>query len=270
MIILQWYHLHVIALELPEGLLIYADSLLLGVSLALGLLWAAWQAPQTVPEIPPAALLDAGLISASGALLGGRLAYVFQNLAYFTAQPLETLQVFQGGLAWEGAWLGAALALAAFAALSMKPLGRLADGLLPAAAVLTAGAWLGSWLAGRAYGLPVGPPWGLPAPDAWGEVALRLPVQAAGALFTLGGFAWLQSRSRIYRRPGLAASLAWTGLAGELACLSLLIADPVPSWVGLRYDTWAALGYAILGIGCLLFSLAPKRLQTGVRGSAET
>lgn len=242
-----------IALELPEGLLLYVDSILIGLGLALGLLWTAWLADEA------SGLLDAGLACAAGALVGGRIAYASQNAAHFLEHPLQALQVFQGGLAWEGAWLGAVLAAWVFAALTHTSLARLADRLLPLAAMLAASAWLGSWLVGRAYGPPLAAPWGFPAPDAWGEITLRLPVQGIGALLTLGGFAWLNSLPRIYRQPGLAASLFWTGLALELVVLSSLIVDPISTWFSLRLDTWAALFYLAAGVVLLAYNLHRRR-----------
>src|SRR6266480_3037530 len=51
-----------------------------------------------------------------GIILGGRLGYVlFYNPTYFAAHPLESLQLWKGGMSFHGGFLGCVLAVILFA-----------------------------------------------------------------------------------------------------------------------------------------------------------
>src|SRR3979409_2444276 len=51
-----------------------------------------------------------------GIILGGRLGYVLvYNPGYFAAHPLETLQLWKGGMSFHGGFLGCVIAVVLFA-----------------------------------------------------------------------------------------------------------------------------------------------------------
>lgn len=246
---------------LPGGLLVHAFSLLLGLGAGLGLAWAAGRAkPRRV-----SGLLDAGLASLLGALLGGRLVYVALNWPYFAAHLGEIPQVQLGGLAWPGAALGAALALLLLAPLTHVPFGEMLDALIPLGTVMAVCAWLACWLDGIAYGPALNAWWALPARDEWGTLAPRLPLQLLCAALTLG-LAWLVDRPRgrarreLLRRldsffPERPAVLWVSGFSLILLGFSLLRADPSPAWLGLRLDAWAALAMVVISFAFLTRSI---------------
>ena len=109
-------------------------------------------------------------------------------------------------------------------------------------------AWLACWIEGSAYGEPSTAWWALPAPDEWGALAPRQPVQLMGALLVLGLYWLLEQLRHRLPFPGLAASILGLGLSAELFGLSFLRADPIPVWLGLRLEAWGAVGMAAIMI----------------------
>ncbi len=184
--------------------------------------------------------LDAALIALAGSLVGARIAYALLNPAYFSAHPLEVLEIWRGGLAAPGAILGGTLGLALAAALDRVKVLRLADWLYPLIPPLAVGAWLGCWLVGDAYGpqLPAGTWWAVRALDESGVLAPRMPVQL-GAAIALAVFYYLMETLTPLPRPSgwlFSLATAWLVLVSLVA--SLLRVDPIQTWNDLRVDTW--------------------------------
>jgi phosphatidylglycerol:prolipoprotein diacylglycerol transferase len=230
------------------------DSLLLGLSAALGLAWAAWLSPagQELRRV------DHGLWVLAASLVGGRVGYVAFNWGYYRQQPWQIPAVYLGGLSWPGALCGGLLALALLARLTRQSFGQLADALLPLLAGLSCGAWLACWLNGCAYGPLTSAFWGLPARDEWGSLERRWPTQLLGALLALswvGLLIWARGRFTGLSRPGCTAALGLLGLAIQLGGLAFLRADPLPGWCQVRLDAWAAAGLGLAALAGLLISL---------------
>ncbi|MBN1146346.1 MAG: prolipoprotein diacylglyceryl transferase [Anaerolineales bacterium] len=241
---------------LPGNIPIYAFSLLIAAGAFFGLAWIAWQAP----EKEMLRRVDAGLCALLGGLLGGRGAYVAVNWGYYQERPWESLQLFQGGMAWPGALAGGLFALWLFSLFFRLDFGELADALAPLLLCLAVSACLGCWLDGCAYGPTTSAGWGLPARDEWGQTALRWPLQAAGALASLALF-WLLDcfAARRALRPGVHTGLALLGFSTLMAGISWLRADPGALWRGCRLDVWVALSFAVLSAASLLTCLVAGR-----------
>jgi phosphatidylglycerol---prolipoprotein diacylglyceryl transferase len=230
-----------IAFYLPGNFPVYASSILFGMGAMLGLSWIAWQAPpeRRLREV------DAGLLALLGGLVGGRLAFVAADWAYFQSHWGEIALIHLGGMSWAGALVGGLVATVLLELLSHQPLGATLSELWPLWATVTVSAWLGCWLDGCAYGPPAAAWWGVLARDEWGAYALRWPTQLLGALLALvlfGLLNWVRSRGL---DPWLLAGLGVIGLSLEMLALSFLRADPSLQWRGLRLDTWAALALTI-------------------------
>ena len=232
-------------------------SLLIAVSVGLGLGWTAARTPARLAL----ETVDNGLAVLLGALVGGRLGFVVAHWAYFRTQPVEIFQVWLGGVSGSGALVGAFLALLLVAWVIRQHPGLMADRLLPLGAALVAGAWLACWVSGVAYGSETSAWWGLPAMDEQGLVLKRVPVQALGALAGLAWFVQLETGQKtLSQLPAGSSAAIW--LLGTALCmfgLSYLRADSIQLLSGLRLDAWGSLGVAGLALLALLGAWLVRR-----------
>ncbi|MBT3389887.1 MAG: hypothetical protein HN413_05700 [Chloroflexi bacterium] len=217
-------------------------ALLFAAGAAIGLLWSLIQAePKQRPKH-----LNAGMWVVLGAVLGGRSLHVIIDWSYYQAHFIEIPQTWLGGFSVSGALAGLGFSLLLIALLGdINP-----DALLPILTTLSVSLWLGCWSSAYLYGAQTAAVWSLPLRDEWGEIALRWPLQPAGALLTIMT-AWGVDAARTrgwIQTPRLAASL-------ELACFAILLgtadslrADPVPLWRNISPDGWIAFSLAILAI----------------------
>ncbi|HEY3344465.1 MAG TPA: prolipoprotein diacylglyceryl transferase family protein [Anaerolineaceae bacterium] len=227
-------------------------AFLIGVGASFGL---ACVAVQTAPARRSSALLDGGLISLAGALIGGRAGYVAQNWAHFQAFPAQIPQIWLGGFSGLGAMLGGMLGLLVAAGILRMSPGVLADGLAPMLPPLAVCAWLACWQAGTAYGAAApGAWWAIPTRDETGLVLPRFPLQPLAAAFTVGLFTLIELIRRRLTASGQLAGLSLAGMAALLCAASFLRADPSPVWRSLRWDAWGSA--ALAGICLIGFAAA--------------
>jgi prolipoprotein diacylglyceryltransferase len=212
-----------------------AYAIVVGIGAALGLFRVSRQRSGQ--------WLDAALIVLLLSLIGARAAFVLVNPAMFAGRPLEALEIWRGGLSAPGALVGGVLGLLLMAWLQRVPVLRLADWLYPIIPPLAVGAWLGSWLAGSAYGaqVPADTWWSVQAPDESGFVAARIPLQLCAALALAAFYFLMETLTPLPRPSGWFFSLAASWLVLVSLVASLLRADPTPLWRELRVDTWAYL-----------------------------
>ena len=232
----------------------------LGASAGIWLAFARAPRGQAVCRAVQAALM------LLGALAGARLGYVLLHPAVFRPQPLRAWFFWEGGLSWPGALLGGLLLLLLIALVWRLRLAETADELLvPLLIPLSIVVWLGGWSAGSAYGpaAPQGAWWGITAPDEFGTLAPRFPLQPLAAITLLGNAAWLESKARAFARPGQHASLVLLGTAALMVIFTVLRADSRPAWQGLPLDVWAAFGFLLLAWVSVAAAFIPK----GVRDS---
>ncbi len=189
-----------------------------------------------------------------GIILGGRIGYVlFYNPSYFAAHPLESLQLWKGGMSFHGGFLGCVLAVVLFArhrGLSILSLGDIT------CAAATIGIFLGriaNFINGELWGRPTDAPWAMIFPT--GGPQPRHPSQLyeatleglvlfavlgllirAGALrrpgFILGAFAFgyglARSICELFREPDPQLGYLWGGLTmGMLLSVPLILAGIV-------------------------------------------
>jgi phosphatidylglycerol---prolipoprotein diacylglyceryl transferase len=196
-----------------------------------------------------------------GIILGGRLGYVLlYNPAYFAAHPLETLQLWQGGMSFHGGFAGCIAAVVLFARKRGIPVLSLGD--------ITCAVGPIGLLLGRLANFINGELWGRPADVAWAMVfpsggpVPRHPSQLyeaaleglllllvlgllirGGALrrpgFIIGGFAigYALARSfcELFREPDAQLGFLWGGLTmGMLLSVPLLLFGIVLIAIALR------------------------------------
>jgi len=85
-------------------------------------------------------------------VVGSRLFFVLLNLGYFLKNPVEIFFINQGGLAWQGGMILAAITSVVFIRLKKMPLLRTLDFVIPYAALGQAIGRIGCFLNGCCYG----------------------------------------------------------------------------------------------------------------------
>lgn len=222
--------------------------MLLGAGAAIGLARVAGNSP--INE--RLRWLLYALIIQAAALIGARIGYVAEHFSYYSTHWLEAIQPWQGGLTWQGAVLGAVIALVLICLLRHQPLLPALDRMSLMIVPLGALVWTGCWTEGIAYGitLPEGTWWGVPAADGAGQTLLRAPVQLLAAISLMVFMGVLELALARVNRPGIRGGLAGLVFSLHMLLFTFLRADPAPSLLGLRLETW----YAILIAGIFFFA----------------
>jgi phosphatidylglycerol---prolipoprotein diacylglyceryl transferase len=186
-----------------------------------------------------------------GIILGGRIGYVlFYNLPHFAENPIEILQLWNGGMSFHGGVLGCIVAIVLFAMRRGIPVLSLGD---VTAAVAPIGLFLGriaNFINGELWGRPTNVPWAMVFPhggpiprhpsqlyEATLEGVVLFIVLAVlvrfGALkrpgVVTGVFAIGYGAARItcefFREPDVQLGFLWSGLTmGMLLCIPLILA----------------------------------------------
>ena len=99
-------------------------------------------------------------------IIGARIFYIFLNLDYFFAAPLEVVMIQKGGLAWQGSLIAGFAAGIVFLKKNKIPLRKFLDVVAPYIALGHSIGRIGCLLNGCCYGKPA--PWGLYFP-VWDE-----------------------------------------------------------------------------------------------------
>jgi len=182
------------------GIRYYGLSYLLGIGLAGMILYRAAQRQRL--RLPPAAVADLMTALIVGVILGGRLGYfVFYEPAVFLQNPLQLLQVWDGGMSSHGGFIGVGFAMAWFMRPQNAPFLHLSDAVV---AVAPLGVGLGrvaNFINGELWGKITTWKWAVifPASAAPGTPLTAIPARHPSQLYqgALEGFllfAYLQWR----------------------------------------------------------------------------
>jgi len=204
----------------------YALAYIVGILLGWRLAVAALRAPrlwQGSPPMTPQQLESLLTWIILGVIIGGRLGFVlFYQPGYYLANPAEILQVWQGGMAFHGGFLGVVVAALLFARSQRIPFLPLADLL---ALATPPGLLLGriaNFINAELWGRPTTMPWGVAFPGEAAQTCAgvvgicgRHPSQlyeAALEGLILGlVLIWLVWRRGWLRTPGRIAGLFLAG-----------------------------------------------------------
>jgi phosphatidylglycerol---prolipoprotein diacylglyceryl transferase len=150
-----------------------------------------------------------------GIILGGRIGYVlFYNPEYFAAHPLESLELWKGGMSFHGGFTGCVLAVVLFAKSRGIPVLSLGD---VTCAVGPIGLFLGrlaNFINGELWGRTSDVPWAMAFPT--GGPLPRHPSQLYEATLEGLGLLLLLAiciRAGALKRPGLIIGLFAVGYA---------------------------------------------------------
>ena len=222
------------------------------ITLAFGPAWAVAAPERARVGLSADDLVDLLLLGIPLGLVGARLGFVAQNLAYFAAHPVEVVGTGMSGLSIHGALAGAALAIGLYGRRGTVRPAAVADVAAPSLLVAQAiGRW-GNFFNRELVGYPTDRPWGLYVPEG-----LRPPGYEGAAFFhpaflyesvldALGAAALLAYRRRADRQPG------------ELAALYLVLYSAIrfgvewvrigrPAALGLTLAQWVSAALAAAG-----------------------
>lgn len=209
-IVIRWYALAYIA-----GIMLGWQ--LMRRHVTAGLQWAKGQRRPTLIEID-----DILVFAALGVILGGRLGHVlFYGLAYYIEHPLEIFQVWRGGMAFHGGFLGTIIAVGIFAYIKRIPVLTLFDLLAVTAPIGLFFGRIANFINQELWGHPSNVAWAVIFPNV--DAIPRHPSQIYEAigegLIPFLILNWI-ARKGGFRRPGLLA-----GLFGILYAIARSIAE---------------------------------------------
>ena len=205
----------------------YALAYIAGIVIGWRLVVAAVRRPHLWPN--GTAPMDARAVEdlltwvILGVILGGRLGFVlFYQPAYYLANPLEILQVWQGGMAFHGGLLGVVVACILFARKRGIPMLSVADALCMATPVGLLLGRIANFINAELWGRPTDLLWGVVFPTARAQdcpgiegPCARHPSQLyeAGLEGLLLGaiLLWMVWGRGALKRPGLVAGVFFAG-----------------------------------------------------------
>jgi phosphatidylglycerol:prolipoprotein diacylglycerol transferase len=254
----RWYDFRVLGSWTLE-----AYPLIFALGVAASLVWLGWPnrgsrrgfTPST-PAPQASALLDAGLATLAGGMIGARAVFILLHLEHYAGQPWEILWYWQGGLNAVGGILGALLGIGIYALLTDTNIGYLGDELAIPATIVAFSCWTGCLVDGCAYGIqaPLGP-LTTPLTDMFGNVTSRWPTQATGALLNvvaLTTLAWMKGRKL---QPGILLCTSLSLISATMFVLSFTRADPSLTIAGMRLDTLGSAALLALAVGAALLRI---------------
>lgn len=196
-IVIRWYALAYIA-----GLVL--GWLLMRHYVTADLKWAKGQRRPTLIELD-----DVLLIAALGVILGGRLGHIlFYGLPYYLEHPWEALQVWRGGMAFHGGFLGVILAVGIFARMKRIPILTLFDLLAVTAPIGLFFGRIANFINQELWGHPTNVPWAVifPRVDDIPRHPSQIYESIGEGLIPFLILNWI-ARKGGFRRPGLLAGL---------------------------------------------------------------
>ena len=200
-----------------------------------------------------------------GIILGGRIGYVlFYNPGYFARHPLETIELWKGGMSFHGGFLGCVLAVVLFArrrGLSILSLGDVTCAAAPIGLFLGR---IANFINGELWGRPTDVPWAMIFPSGgpvprhpsqlyeatleglvlfallaglvWGWGALKRPGFIIGAFAS--GYALARTSGEFFREPDVQLGFLWGGLTmGMLLSIPLFLAGVAFMIFAVRHRT---------------------------------
>ncbi len=240
--------------------IIYTYTILLDVGLVCGLVVACLEGKRR--GMAPERIMDAALWAVVAGVAGGRIGYVLANQEYFAENFREAFYIWEGGLAFQGAFLAGLLALFLYSAYHKLPFLALADTAALGLALGQVFGWLGCLMSGCAYGLETHGTTSILAhlsldlPDIYGIHALRFATQPLASVLSLGIFLllWAARRHQLSdsTQNNLSSGFAFTVYLLLYASGQLLLeftrGDEAIYWGPWRVSQWIYLTEAALAL----------------------
>ena len=241
------------------SIIIYTYTILLDVGLVCGLVLACLEGKRR--GIAPERIVDAALWAVVAGIAGGRVGYVLANQEYFAENVREAFYVWEGGLAFQGAFLAGFLALFLYSAYHRLPFLALADTAAMGLALAQVFGWLGCLMSGCAYGLESHGATSILArlslylPDIYGISAPRFATQPLASALSLSIFIllWATRRRWPFDYCGFAFTLYLLLYTGGQFLLEFTRGDEAIYWGPWRVSQWIYLAEAALALVFLAY-----------------
>ena len=209
---------------------------------------------------------DLVFYGAVGAVLGGRIGYVFfYGFDHFVSDPLWLFRIWEGGMAFHGGLLGVIFALFLYARKLGQPLGAICDFVAPIAPIGLGLGRLANFINGELYGRATDVPWAMVFPSD-PEGLARHPSQLYQCLLEgLVVFVIVYSFSR-HRRPLWAVSGVFLLSYGVARFAVEFVREPDASLLldWMTRGQLLSLPMIIIGAAMVIFSYTQFRRQGGV------
>lgn len=216
-----------------------------GLSLAIAALICGWLMARDAKRfsIPVALIYDLMFYTVIAGIIGARIFYVAMAWDYYHDKPLEILLLNQGGLAWQGGFVGAVMAGIIFAKWRRISIPILFDLAAPYIALGQAIGRLGCFANGCCYGKPVS--WGIYFPLHHAKLH---PTQLYEAVSLAIIYVLLKSLAAKKHNPGMIfVGYLWL-VAIERFVVEFYRADQMAVLGPLSLFQWIAVGIFIAGI----------------------
>jgi phosphatidylglycerol:prolipoprotein diacylglycerol transferase len=203
-------------------------------------------------------------------IAGSRLVYVLLNLPYFARYPLKIFAVWEGGLVWYGAFLGALVTAVVYFRIKKLDGWLWADMAIPFVALGQGIGRIGCLMAGCCYGRPTGLPWGITFTQS--EIAplgIALhPTQVYDMLFDFAIFGLLLlRRDRVtFRGEQILSYIFLYGATRSI--VEAFRGDPRGYWLGQTVSTSQLISIVAVAVGIVLYFRIRDRNRIGGAGTA--
>lgn len=200
-------------------------------------------------------MMDAAFYMLLAGILGARAAYVMLHWQQYQADPLQILNLRQGGLTIHGSLVLGTLATWAFCRIRKVSFGDLVDAMSPGLVVGAAIGRIGCYLNGCCYGVATTLPWGVvfPAVDA----LHRHPTQIYDMILDLGLAAllgWWFTR----RAPsGEVFLVFWVGYSIVRFVIDFWRDEPM-AWAGMTLAQLVSAGIGLVALALIFWRRAGR------------
>ncbi len=157
-----------------DGLTIHTYGFFVAVGILAGIFCARKEAARL--GMDPDKIVDLCFYIVIAAIVGSRLLYVFTDLDFFFAAPLEMFKLWKGGLVFYGGFIGAVLVAVFFIYVYHLPLGKCADIAALAIPLGHSLGRLGCFSAGCCYGKICDLPWAVTFHHPLSLAPLHVPI----------------------------------------------------------------------------------------------
>jgi hypothetical protein len=100
--------------------------------------------------------------------------------------------------------------------------------------------------------------WGMTMRDETGLISLRTPLQPVAILSLLVFLGVLELALSRREKTGLRGAATLLIFSADMLLLTFMRADPAASWLGLRFETWLAMVYTLVGLLVTINSFIKK------------